>query len=53
LRSYNIQLENNEQHLNSPFPIAIHSQEENIPTIGQNEIVIPNNDFDIKFMMRM
>ena len=48
LRSYSMHLENNNQSLNSPFPIAIHSQEENIPTIRQSEIVVPNYDFDIE-----
>lgn len=49
LRSYSLQLENNEQFLNSPFPIATHLQdEESIPEIRQCEIVVPNNDFDLE-----
>jgi hypothetical protein len=47
LRSYNFQLENNDEH--SPFPTAIHlEEEENIPTIRQSEVVVPNNDFDVE-----
>ena len=49
LRSFNMHLENQEQNLNSPFPIVTHlEQEENIPTIRPGEIVVPNNDFDVE-----
>ena len=48
LRSYNLQLEGNE-HLISPFPVATHiEEEENVPQIRQNEIVVPNNDFELE-----
>jgi PIF1-like helicase/Helitron helicase-like domain at N-terminus len=47
LKSYSMHLENDDQHF-PPFPIATHLQEENIPTIGQGEIVVPSGDFDIE-----
>jgi len=49
LRSFNMHLENQEQNINSPFPIATHlKEEENIPTIRSGEIVVPNNNFDVE-----
>ena len=49
LRSYNLQLTNDEQFLNSPFPTATHLQEEeDVPMIRLGEIIVPNNDFDVE-----
>src|ERR1044072_68229 len=49
LRSFNLHLENYEQNLNSPFPIARHlEEEENISTIRPGEIVVPNDNFDVE-----
>ncbi|GBB97346.1 hypothetical protein RclHR1_29720001 [Rhizophagus clarus] len=48
LKSFNMHLENQEQNINSPFPIATHFEEENIPIIRSGEIVVPSNDFDVE-----
>ncbi|GES92249.1 Pif1-like helicase domain-containing protein [Rhizophagus clarus] len=48
LKSFNMHLENQEQNINLPFPIATHFKEENIPIIRSGEIVILSNDFDVE-----
>ena len=39
-------LENQNQNIHLPFPIARHLEEENIPLVRSGEIVVQNNDFD-------
>ncbi|GES92241.1 Pif1-like helicase domain-containing protein [Rhizophagus clarus] len=48
LKSFNMHLENQEQNINLPFPIATHFKEENIPIIRSGEIVVLSNDFDVE-----
>ncbi|GES73489.1 DNA helicase Pif1, ATP-dependent [Rhizophagus clarus] len=48
LKSFNIHLENQEQNINLPFPIATHFEKENIPIIRSGEIVVSSNDFDVE-----